>query len=245
MGCICETLAKPEMSLSNTCIGHLWLFADLGAAEQQAIAENAIRSVYQPGEIIFHQGDPADRMFLIKAGRVKLTKVTEAGAEMTLDIRKEGDFVGESIFGEESAAKDYPMTTTCMAPTLICGFSQAAFEGLILDHPAIGLQVIRNLSRRIEWLTSRVGTMAATNLEDRLYRVLVQVAREHGVADDAGAKIQFPLTHEDLSFLAGAHRVSVTRAMKALRETGRVIQDGRTLIIPALRLDESSASVAF
>lgn len=245
MGCICETLAKPEMSLSDTCIGHLWLFADLGAAEQEAIAENAIRSIHQPGEIIFHQGDPADRMFLIKAGRVKLSKVTEAGSEMTVDIRKEGDFVGENIFGEDASAGDYPMTATCMAPTLICGFSRAAFEGLIMDHPAIGLQVIRNLSRRIEWLTGRVGTMAATNLEDRLYRVLVQVAREHGVADDIGARIQLPLTHEDLGFLAGAHRVSVTRAMKALREAGRVVQDGRTLIIPALRPDGAHARVAF
>jgi CRP-like cAMP-binding protein len=67
----------------------------------------------------------------------------------------------------------------CMEDTLICGFNRLGFEKLVLSHPQIGLQVIKNLSRRITWLTSRVGSMSITNLEDRLHRVLVQVAREH------------------------------------------------------------------
>ncbi len=62
-----------------------------------------------------------------------------------------------------------------------------------------------------------------------------QVAREHGAPSEAGLVIQFPLTHEDLSFLVGAHRVSITRAMKALRESGRIVQQGRTLILPRPR----------
>ena len=43
--------------------------------------------------------------------------------------------------------------------------------------------------------------------------------------------IQFPLTHEELGFLVGAHRVSITKAMKALKEGGRIVQEGRTLIL--------------
>jgi CRP/FNR family transcriptional regulator len=46
--------------------------------------------------------------------------------------------------------------------------------------------------------------------------------------------IQFPLTHEDLSFLIGTHRVTVTRAMKALKETGKIILENRRLILPSL-----------
>ncbi len=70
-----------------------------------------------------------------------------------------------------------------------------------------------------------------TNLEDRLYRVLMNVAREHGIRSSDGFTIQFPLTHEDLSFLTGAHRVSITRAMKSLKEAGKIIQKGRTLTL--------------
>jgi CRP/FNR family transcriptional regulator len=60
------------------------------------------------------------------------------------------------------------------------------------------------------------------------------VAREHGTAVANGYEIHFPLTHEDLGFLVGAHRVSITRAMKHLKDTGRIIQAGQALVVTLL-----------
>ena len=74
--------------------------------------------------------------------------------------------------------------------------------------------------------------MATGSLEDRLYRVLMIVAKEHSQQNSKGHAIQFPLTHEELSFLIGAHRVSVTKAMKTLVDSGKIIKEGRTLILP-------------
>lgn len=229
MGCLCEKLFGKDMTLSSRCIGNLWVFQDLRPEELTAIAQRAVRRVCERGETVFMQGDKADTMFLIKAGRVKLEKTLEDGAEMTLDIRKEGDFLGENILSEEI---DCPVTARCMEKTVTCGFSKASFEQIVLDYPNIGLQVIRNLSTRIASLTDRVGDMSLTSFEDRLYSVLVHVSREHGTRGSKGYTIQFPLTHEDLSFLTGAHRVSITRAMKSLKDAGKIIQQGRTLTLP-------------
>ena len=80
-----------------------------------------------------------------------------------------------------------------------------------------------------------MGSLAVTNIEDRLYRVLSSVAKEHGINSPQGLVIQFPLTHEDLSFLTGAHRVSITRAMKALKGAGKIIDKDRKLILPSLK----------
>ena len=230
MGCPCEKLAGPGVRVSSVCVGSLWMFQNLQHDQMEALVEAAVRRKYSKGEAVFSQGGRADHMFLIKAGRVKLTKYMEDGGEMTLDIRKGGDVLGENMFSEEDG--EYPLTAWCMEETLTCGFTREGFEQLILDHPKIGLQVIKNLSNRVTWLTSHVGSLSITNLEERLYGVLENVAREHGVKSRTGRVIQFPLTHEDLSFLAGAHRVSITRAMKALKESGRIIQEGRTLILP-------------
>jgi CRP/FNR family transcriptional regulator, cyclic AMP receptor protein len=46
-----------------------------------------------------------------------------------------------------------------------------------------------------------------------------------------------PFTHEELSFLVGAHRVSITRAMKELKESGKVIQEGKRIILPPSKLN--------
>jgi hypothetical protein len=57
--------------------------------------------------------------------------------------------------------------------------------------------------KRITAVVSEDGDfgLAITNTEDRLYRVLSNVAKEHGINSPQGTVIQFPLTHEDLSFL--------------------------------------------
>ena len=228
MGCLCEQQAEKNMQVSATCIGHHWVFENLKPEELGAMTRAARRKVYQRGQEVFSQGGRANKMFLIKAGRVKLSKITEDGDKLTLDIRKAGDFLGENMLLEDTK---YPLSATCLEDTLVCGFTKKDFEKLVLDHPPIGLQVIKTLSKRIDWLTSRVGSLSFTNLEDRLYNVLTQFAQEHGIKSQKGSAIQFPLTHEELGFLVGAHRVSITRAMKALKESGKIIQEGRTLIL--------------
>lgn len=232
MACLCEQLAQGQIEITPTCIGSLWIFENLRPPELEALAASAQRQRRARGEVIFRQGQRADQMFLIKGGRAKLSKVTEEGQEITLDIRKAGDFLGETMLNED---QEFPLTATCLEDTLTCGFSKQGFESLVMAHPGIGLQVIKNLTRRIDWLTSRVGSMSYTNLEERLYRVLLNVAQEHGARRREGLVLDMPLTHEDLSFLVGAHRVSITRAMKELKLSGRVIQQGRTLIlVPAV-----------
>jgi CRP/FNR family transcriptional regulator len=228
MGCICDQQAGADIAVSPACIGQLWVFEELRPAEMAALVQAALRKTYDKGAVIFDQGRRADRMFLIKAGRVKLSKLTEEGQEITLDLRKAGDFLGESMFLEDA---DYPLTATCLEPTLSCGFRKADFERLVLENPNIGLQVIKNLSKRIAWLTGRVGSLSFTNLEERLYEVLANVAREHGESREAGLAIQFPLTHEELGFLVGAHRVSITKALKSLKKSGKILQTGKTLIL--------------
>jgi CRP/FNR family transcriptional regulator len=235
MGCLCEELAGKDMLLSPECIGNLWLFEHLAGEDIEALVEAAERQLLAARKPIFFQGDPARHMFLIKAGRVKLSKVHEDGTEITLDLRQRGDFFGEQMLAEETS---YPVSAVCLEKTLVCGFTKERFEALVLERPNIGLQVIRNLSARIRWLTDRADSFSFSTLEKRLYRVLVTVAREHGTAVANGYEIHFPLTHEDLGFLVGAHRVSITRAMKHLKNAGRIIQTGQALVVT---LDEELA----
>jgi CRP-like cAMP-binding protein len=227
-GCLCEKLAGDSLELSSVCLGSLWVFANLGPADMEALARAAQRRRWAKGETIFAQGEAARRMFLLKAGRVKLCKVTPEGNELILDIRGGGDFLGEGML---TAEEEFPLSAVCLEETLTCGFSREGFEALVLTHPNIGLQVIRNLSARIDSLTQRVGSMSATHLEERLHQVLWQVAREHGRPAGRGRELAMPFTHEELSFLVGAHRVSITRALKALGEAGMVVRRGKSLVV--------------
>ena len=93
MACLCEQIAGKNIELSEVCLGHLWLFQDLPSDDIAALNQKALRKKLVKGSILFSQGDKADEMFLIKGGRMKLSKILEDGSELTLDIRKTGDFV--------------------------------------------------------------------------------------------------------------------------------------------------------
>jgi CRP/FNR family cyclic AMP-dependent transcriptional regulator len=187
-----------------------------------------VRKSLAAGEDLFRQGDHADSMHLIKMGSVKLWKMTEEGRILTLDIRKAGDLLGESVLLEEG---EYPVGATCLEPTLTCGIDRKTFESLVVKYPMVGLVVIRNLSRRIQHLSEKVSALSEPNLDDRLYEVLVNVARETGTRVPGGWTIAFPLTHEEIGFLVGAHRVSVTRTLGKLRDLGKIRTNGKFLFI--------------
>lgn len=228
MPCLCQQIAGKDAVLSPVCIGSLWIFKDLAPEEIEGLAKDARRQKLEKGDLLFRQGDPADEMFLLKTGRIRLDKVFEDGSQITLDIRKAGDFTGENMFSDHG---EYPVSAVCMEDTMTCGFTRKQFEETVLAYPNIGLQIIKTLSQQIDHLSSRVGSLATPSIEDRLFRVLSNVAREHGKTVPRGRVIRFPLTHEDLSFLTGAHRVSITRAMKALKDAGKIILEDRQLIL--------------
>lgn len=174
------------------------------------------------------QGDDAGQFFLIKSGRIKLSKLREDGSEMTLDFRKAGDILGENTFVEESA---YPLSAWAVEPTVTCGLESEAFKRFILNHPDIGLNVIKSMGIRMASMAERLDSMSEGSLENRLHRVLSHVAQEHGSPVSGGMELDLPLTHEELGFLVGAHRVSVTKAMKILLHSGKIARQGKQIIL--------------
>ena len=112
MGCQCTQIFGDKFNVVPACIGKVWIFGNLKPEEREALAARALRRVYPEGGVIFTQGEKADQMFLIKAGRVKLSKLTREGNEITLDLRKGGDFVGENILHDDI---EYPLSATCLS----------------------------------------------------------------------------------------------------------------------------------
>ena len=228
MSCLCDQLTKEIPGWHPDCLGHLWLFKDLPGEDLAALGRDAVRRRTLKGQRLFAQGEQAREMFLLKAGRIKLTKLLPDGNEIILGFRQAGSVLGETCLTEDET---YPLSAWCMEDSFSCGLTREQFETLVLAHPRIGLQVIRNMSERIDWLTHQVESVSVSGIDDRLFQALQNLARELGEPAREYRLIPFPLTHEELGFLIGAHRVSVTRALGSLKLSGRVRQSGNTLAI--------------
>jgi CRP/FNR family transcriptional regulator len=85
MACQCERIAGGDIDLSPICIGRLWIFQNLEAEEIEALTRGASRKKLTAGQALFLQGEPTNEMFLIKGGRIKLSKVLEDGTDGFFD----------------------------------------------------------------------------------------------------------------------------------------------------------------
>ena len=226
--CLCQRIAGQDVALHPACFGQIWLFEGAPPEAWEAVADRLVRKKMAPGDQVFFEGEEAEAMYLVKAGSVKLWKATEEGRELTLDIRNAGDLLGEGVLIEKG---EYPVNATALSPALLCGIDRPTFEAMVEGYPQVGLAVIRNLSKRIDFLTGKLGALNEPSLEERLYKVLVNVARQVGTQMEGGWSIAFPLTHEEIGFLVGAHRVSITRALKKLKESGKVRTKGKYLFV--------------
>ncbi|MDR2442729.1 MAG: Crp/Fnr family transcriptional regulator, partial [Deltaproteobacteria bacterium] len=180
MKCPCEKLNDGCQDWSELCVGNLWLFSGLQREELFEVSQKARRRTFSVGEAVFHQGDPAHSIYLIKSGQIKLSRVIENGAEIMLDILKPGDCLGEYLLNDLTSDYGYPVSAWCQSKVITCSFDRRAFEELILEFPAIGLKVIKTMAGRITSLTERLEAMSQTHLEDKLHAVLLNVARKHG-----------------------------------------------------------------
>lgn len=228
MKCICNDGGPTASLTTGKCIRDLWLFDSFSEEQLEKIKTIGIKRLVKAGDSVFIQGAPANELFLIKTGRIKLNKVHEDGSEVSLDFRKAGDVIGENMFSGEI---EYPLSGWAMEDTVTCGFDMPSFNKLVLEHPDIGLSVIRSMSSKMSSMAGRLESMSENSLENRLHSVLSNVAKEHGTRMNDGVEIDFPLTHEDLGFLVGAHRVSITKAMKSLTDCGKIIRNGKKLTL--------------
>ena len=75
MTCHCENSIPDGLAVSPKCIKDIWLFSEFNSENMAALASVGRRKTYRQGDVVFHQGDAADSMFLIKSGRINPTTI--------------------------------------------------------------------------------------------------------------------------------------------------------------------------
>ena len=222
------------------CMKELAIFSSLDDAEREKIGTLAGKKLYRKNEYIFMEEEPADTIYLIKYGRVRLFKVSESGREITLDILKEDDMIGENTFFEEAR---HTMSARAMDDTFICSCNKNHFAEL-LQNPSIALKVIQLLGKKLNNHTDQVASIAFRDVKGRLSATLLRLAGEYGKQSPDGLAIDIELTHQDLANLVNASRVMVTNILGSLRQEGAIaIRNQQIILLDRDMLATASESV--
>jgi CRP/FNR family cyclic AMP-dependent transcriptional regulator len=203
-------------------------FSRLTEAEIDALADRLIARSFGANQIIFHLGDPAGLLYIITAGKVKISYSSPEGQEAVLAILGSGD-----CFGELALLDDSPRSATAEAieGTDTLTLHRDEFLEYIDSNPAFARHVLNVLARRIRHLNNQISDIFFLDLPARLARILLLLADQHGLPTPGGTAIDLSLTQTDLAEMTGATRVSINKALGRFRRAGWVRVEGRQLTI--------------
>lgn len=216
------------MSKQIRCMKDLGIFSTLDVHERNKIGELACKRFYSRNEFLFREGDPADTIYLIKSGKVKLFKVSAGGKEIILDILKEDDFFGENTFFDQA---QHNMNAQAMENVYICSCTKEHFA-LLLQNPRTAMKIIQLLGEKLNNYTNQVASIAFHDVKGRVAAMLLKLAGEYGSRSPEGTTINIELTHNDLASLVNASRVMVSNVVSSLRQDGIIeTKDHRFILL--------------
>lgn len=203
------------------------LFAQVADDDLEQIASHLIERRYPRNTTIVEEGLPGDYMYIIREGRVKVTKLSDDGREKILEFLDEGAFVGEMALFERAPRSASVKTLT---PVRLLALSRTDFIGLLKRSPDLAMSVIQELSRRLRTINEQASALSFQRVKDRTKGLLERLAREpYG---DGSRRRTPSLTHQQIADMIGTSRETVTRVVKRLKEQGWLEQEGKQYLVP-------------
>jgi CRP-like cAMP-binding protein len=207
------------------------LFGDLPPEEVRRVLAMARRRTFGRGEVVFHEGDPADSVHLIAKGRFAVRVTTPLGETATLAIRGPGE-----AFGELALVSDSPRSATVAAlePAETHSLFRREFDELRREHPYVNRVLVAILAASLRRMDELIVEAFYVGAEKRVLRRLRDLASVYG---NGSATITVPLTQEDLAGLAGTSRATVNRVLREEESRGTVtLGRGKTVVLDLEKL---------
>ena len=203
------------------------LLAGLTAAEASRVRSAARQQLKKPGGVFFMQGDPADAVYSIETGRVRLSQVTAEGQQILLRVIGPG-----TVFGAIALARvdTYPVTAEAAEECTALVWPSSVLMGLVEQMPKLALNAIQLMAGHVQEFQDRFREMATQRVERRLARTLLRLASQTGRKTDEGVLIDLALTRQDLAEMTGTTLYTVSRILSQW-ETQGLVRSGRELVV--------------
>ena len=182
------------------------IFHGLSDEELKALEASSTTRAFPKNTVVIHENDPADSLFVIESGKVKVYCSDKNGKEFIMNTLGPGDYFGELALLDDSTRSASVRTVEKSEFRIVM---KEDFSGVREDHPGITNQLISNLAGRVRKLTADVKSLALQDVYGRVANVLMDLAEERG---DGTLFIPEKLTQQDIADRAGASRESVARS---------------------------------
>ncbi len=205
------------------------VFSTLEREDLERIAELAVPRAFEPGQVVFREGDASDTCYVVRSGRARAVREHSGGRTITLATFGTGDIFGElALFEDERRSATVEAIEQCSVVAVL----GPDMRRLMVEHPGISARLVIALGRRLRETNERLSRQSFQTVQSRVAVVLSElVAQECAAAEESdGADVTVTTTQADLAQLAGSSRESASRFLAVLERAG-VISQGRGRLV--------------
>lgn len=180
------------------------------------------------GEKLFNQGDLGDSVYLVIAGKVKLTRTSLDGRESLVSVRGPGD-----MFGELAMFDPTFRTSTAIAITdaRLAEIAHSDLRAVLATRPPVALLLLKALAQRLRRITEANTNLIFTDVPGRVAKALLELADKFGTATPEGIQVTHDLTQEELAQLVGASRETVNKALADFATRGWIQLAAKSVLL--------------
>ena len=204
------------------------LFAALDDEAAGALMQSMTSSHLERGDILFHEGDQGDRLYVIREGKIKLGRSSNDGRENLLAILGPGEMFGElSLFdpGPRTA------TATAVAETQLIGLGHDNMQTFLANRPEVASTLLAALARRLRRTNETLADLVFTDVPGRVAKALLDLSTRFGRPAEDGILVPHDLTQEELAQLVGASRETVNKALADFATRGWIKLEARAVVL--------------
>jgi CRP/FNR family transcriptional regulator, cyclic AMP receptor protein len=204
------------------------VLADISAEALQPLLPNVKIGTYRPRQVIYLPGDRAQGVHFLASGRIKVSKVTRDGKELTLAYRTEGDFFGEPCLLDGGPREEM---AEAMDASITVEVERDLLDQLLRMSGIAAYKFARALILRRKDLETRVEQLIFKDVGSKLAELLLTLGHDHGIADERGTVVGLKITHQEMANLIGSTRETVSLTLSQFKRRGLIQTEGRKVIL--------------
>ncbi|MFD2417610.1 Crp/Fnr family transcriptional regulator [Amycolatopsis pigmentata] len=204
------------------------IFQGVEPAAAEALAQTLETVEFPRGHVIFTEGEPGDKLYIILSGKVKIGRKSPDGRENLLWIAGQSD-----MFGELSIFDPGPRTSSATTVTEVRAVSmdRPSLRKWISTRPEIAEQLLRVIARRLRRTNNMVAELIFTDVPGRVARALLHFAQRFGSQEAGILRVTHDLTQEEIAQYVGASRETVNKALADFAHRGWLRLEGKSVLI--------------
>jgi len=207
-------------------------WASVAPEDREVLDRAKTCNVYDPGQVIFYEGNACLGIHCVESGTVKLRKAGPAGDDVVVGLTEPGDVLGYlAYFGDGG----YTTTAEAVTACRVCFVDRAAVKTLIHRNPALGLAFLKRISGDAARSEEERVRALSLPLRSRAAHLLLVLKDRSATADGEGRlTIELPLTRRDLAAMLGTRPESLSRLIRSFEDEGIATFGAREVVVPDL-----------